>query len=86
MTGSGLRVQGLSTHYGKLGYTMRQQGDSVLVTFEDGLRIGRGGLVIRSPRERPLRTATVDGRFTDASGEWLALPRIPRIFVLRYAR
>ncbi|HSL71054.1 MAG TPA: hypothetical protein VK864_12485, partial [Longimicrobiales bacterium] len=86
VTGSGLRVQGLSTHYGTLGYTMRQQGDSVLVTFEDGLRIGRGGLVIRSPLERPLRGATVDGRLSHASGEWLALPRIPRTVVLRYAQ
>jgi hypothetical protein len=86
VTGRGLRVKGLSTRYGALGYAMRQQGDSVLISFDDGLQIGAGGIIIHSPLERPIHSAAVDGRAIPVRERWLTLPRVPHTVVLRYAR
>jgi hypothetical protein len=58
----GVRVTGLSTHYGRLTYSMRSKGDVVLVRVEQGLRVPPGGIVIRSPLRRPARQASVDGK------------------------
>jgi hypothetical protein len=46
---TGIRITGLSTHYGPLSYTMRATPKGVAVRIESGLRIPKGGLVIQSP-------------------------------------
>jgi hypothetical protein len=58
----GVRVKGLRTYYGLLGYTMRAEGDRVVIELDGGLRTPGGGVVIRSPLERPIRRVIVDGR------------------------
>jgi hypothetical protein len=45
----GVRVSGLSTHYGILGYSMSLEGDAVVMHIDDGLRVPPGGIVIVSP-------------------------------------
>jgi hypothetical protein len=58
----GLRVRGLPTYHGLLDYTMRTgAGGCVLVTFGDGLRWPRGGVVVHSPFEAPLLGVVIDG-------------------------
>jgi hypothetical protein len=46
---SGIRITGLSTHYGPLSYTMRATMRGVKVRIESGLRVPKGGIVIQPP-------------------------------------
>jgi hypothetical protein len=73
----GVVVRGLSTHYGKLDLSVRAQGDVVRIRVAGAEPIPRGGVVIRTPLARRLRSATVDGRpVSVGSGEIIvrALP------------
>jgi hypothetical protein len=82
----GVAVRGLSTHYGPLTFSMRAAGNEVRVRFEPGLRTPPGGIVLRSPLDRRIRSATVDGRTVavSADGAEVRLRALPRRVVLRY--
>lgn len=59
----GIRVAGLSTHYGTLGYSMTEERDGIRVRIGEGLTIPRGGIVIVSPldgRESVVRRLPAD--------------------------
>jgi hypothetical protein len=58
----GVSVKRLSTYFGPLSYSMRGSRDSVLVHVAGGLRIPPGGIVVRSPRSRPIRRAVLNGK------------------------
>jgi hypothetical protein len=64
----GVRVRRLSTYYGPLSYTMRAEGDRVVVRIEAGLRLPQGGIVVRSPRARPVQRAMLDGQTAPVAG------------------
>ena len=57
----GVIVRGVSTHYGTLDLRMRADGAVVLANIAGSLRMPPGGIVIRSPLDRPVVKATVDG-------------------------
>jgi hypothetical protein len=60
--GHELAVEGLSTHYGKLGYTLRQEGPATLRLSGSGdLSLPEGGVVIRPPLPGPLSRVEVNG-------------------------
>ena len=81
----GVSVGGFSTHYGRLGYTVRGEGGSVRVRIEEGLRMPPGGIVVRSPRARPARTATLDGRPVPVGeGREVVVRRLPADVTLSY--
>jgi F5/8 type C domain len=80
----GVSVRGLSTHYGPLSFTMRETGGVVRVRFELGLRTPAGGIVLRSPLDRPIRSVTVDGRRVTTDGAEVRLRTVPRVVELRY--
>jgi hypothetical protein len=80
----GVAVRRLSTHYGPLTFTMRATGDVVRVRFEPGLRAPPGGVILRSPLDRPIRSATVDGRRVVADGAEVRLRTLPGRVELRY--
>ncbi|HET6230290.1 MAG TPA: discoidin domain-containing protein [Longimicrobiaceae bacterium] len=81
----GVSIHGLSTHFGPLGYTMRATGSVVRVRFDAGLRTPPAGIVIRSPLDAPIRSATADGRpVRIADGRELRLPTVPRTVEMRY--
>ncbi|HVG43954.1 MAG TPA: hypothetical protein VM890_04465, partial [Longimicrobium sp.] len=81
----GVSVRGLSTHHGPLTFTMRAAGNAVSVRFEPGLRTPPGGIVLRSPLDRPVRSATVDGRKVEVfDGAEVRLRALPRRVELRY--
>ncbi|HEV7588619.1 MAG TPA: discoidin domain-containing protein [Longimicrobium sp.] len=81
----GVSVRGLSTHYGPLSFTMRASGSVVRVRFAPGLRAPPGGIILRSPLDRPIRTATVDGRRVEVSdGAEVRLRTPPSMVELRY--
>jgi hypothetical protein len=65
----GVAVTGLSTHFGPLSYTMRGRGDSVIVRVAKGLRIPEGGILVRSPRSRPVRRAALNGKVAEVREE-----------------
>jgi hypothetical protein len=83
----GVSVSGLSTYYGPLAYRMRADGpDRVDVTIERGLAVLPGGLVIESPRSRPLVGATVNGRdVQEFDARSATVHEVPAHVVLRYA-
>jgi hypothetical protein len=76
LAGRGLRVRGLVTRYGRLGYTARATATGLDVTLERGLAPPPGGLVLRLPVARE-GTATVDGRAVPYHDGVLRLPRTP---------
>ena len=80
----GVSVRGLSTWWGPLTFSMRAMGDVVRVRFESGLRPPPGGIILRSPLDRPIRSATVDGRAVATSGAEVRLLTLPRVVELRY--
>jgi hypothetical protein len=95
---SGVTVNDLRTHYGALSFRMRARRDSVVMDFPSlvgetraDIKTGRrrltvpaGGLVVRSPTERPLRAAFVDGQPIVVSATEVVLRRVPRQLVLLY--
>ena len=79
----GVRIQSLSTHYGRLSYVMHATGNVVRIHIE-GPRIPPGGFVIRSPLDRPILSATFDGEFIASSGKEVVIRRLPASLVFRY--
>jgi hypothetical protein len=73
--GDGLRVRALPTRFGRIGYHARAVGDTVLMTFDAGLRMPAAGIVVRNPSELPARRIVVDGREAspDANGDLVLL-------------
>ena len=66
----GVRVDGLPTWYGRLGFAMRDAGDAVEMdlALEGNATAPAGGVVVRPPGDAPLRAVVVNGtritRFT----------------------
>jgi hypothetical protein len=58
----GVNVRRLSTYFGPLTYSMRGEGDRVAVRIETGVRVPPGGIVLRSPRVRPVQRAVLNGQ------------------------
>jgi hypothetical protein len=78
---SGVHVRGLSTHYGRLALDVVERGDSIAVSV-GGVRVPRGGVVVRSPLAGRPRAAWVDGRPV-APAESVVLRRVPGTVVFR---
>ena len=57
----GVTVRRLSTHYGPLSFTMRNEGGNIRVSMQAGVRMPPGGIVVRSPFTRPPRDSRVNG-------------------------
>lgn len=79
----GVRIRNLSTHYGRLSYTMRASENSVQLHIE-GVRIPPGGLIIRSPLDKSIKTASVDGRTVPSRSTEVIIRKLPASLVLRY--
>jgi hypothetical protein len=64
---------------------MRATGNVVRVRFAPGLRTPPGGIILRSPLDQPLRSATVDGQRVEVrDGAEVRLRTLPRVVELRY--
>ena len=79
----GVEVRGLSTHYGRLSYTMRATGNVVELHIE-GVRIPPGGLVIRSPLDRRVRAMSLNGRMVGLVGGDIVVRTLPASITLTY--
>jgi hypothetical protein len=81
---AGVSIANFSTHYGPLSYSMHGAGDTVRVRLS-GVRVPPGGIVVRSPRERPVRIATVNGEVVPvADGRQVVIRRVPAELTLSY--
>ena len=58
---AGTGIRGLSTHYGRLSYSMQAAGNEIEVRIEPGTRVPPGGLVVRSPADKAPKAAAVNG-------------------------
>ena len=79
----GVEVRGLSTHYGRLSYTMRATGNTVEIHIE-GVRVPPGGLVIQSPLDRPVRGMSLNGKQLVLIGHRFVIGTLPASVTLRY--
>ena len=81
---NGVKIGGLSTHYGRLSYTMRAVGDALEARIEAGVRVPAGGLVVRSPSDRPLRQAVVNGASVKPGTGEVIVRSLPAVITFRY--
>jgi hypothetical protein len=65
----GVTVRRLSTHYGPLSYTMRNESGNVRVSMQTGMTIPPGGLVVHAPFAHPAREMRVNGAVTPPSAD-----------------
>lgn len=83
-TEPGLAVRGLRTAHGALSYTMRMAGDGVEVRIEKGLRVPRGGVVVRTFLDDAIGEATVNGeRVRPGSRGEIVVREVPATVVVR---
>jgi hypothetical protein len=81
---SGTGIRGLSTHYGRLSYSMRAAGSDIEVRLEPGLRVPRGGLVVRSPADKPPKGASLNGAVVAASDGEVVVRSLPAVVHFSY--
>jgi len=81
-----VKVSNLSTEYGPLNYDMRAIGRVVTVNLRSGVRMPPGGIVIYSPLEQPILSASVDGVFAPVKGQEVRVRKLPAVVTIRYAR
>ena len=60
----GVTVRRLSTHYGLLSYTVRNENGNERIWMQTGLTMPPGGLIVHSPFARPVREVRVNGVLT----------------------
>jgi hypothetical protein len=82
----GVKVSNLSTEYGPLNYDMRAIGKVVTINLRAGIRMPPGGIVIYSPLDQPILSATVDGVAAPVKGAEIRVRKLPSIVTVRYAR
>ncbi|HEX6939119.1 MAG TPA: hypothetical protein VF158_06875, partial [Longimicrobiales bacterium] len=81
----GVRIEGLHTPLGTIGYTMHGTAREVVIRFTGDFRAPPGGLALRSPLDRPIRAVRVDGRaHANHDDAWVRLDRAPREVILSY--
>ena len=79
LDGEGVRVEGLPTWWGPVGYRLSRDGPNALrLDLAPGLSLPPGGIVLRPPLPRPLASVEADGTplasFDAASATLRALP------------
>lgn len=79
LAGRGIAVRGLPTWHGELDLAMKRRADgTVLVELGGGLRLPRGGFIVRPPGDRAISALTINGEvesnFTEREAVVRALP------------
>jgi hypothetical protein len=80
----GVLIYGLMTHYGRLSYTMRSAGPDIEVKIEESLDIPSGGVIVRSPADRPVRRALVNGKQVAATKGEVVVHSLPATITFKY--
>jgi hypothetical protein len=58
----GVEVKRLPTYWGTLNYSMKMEAKNVVVKVTGDLRAPKGGIVLKSPLDEPIRGARVNGK------------------------
>ncbi|HSK19136.1 MAG TPA: discoidin domain-containing protein [Longimicrobiales bacterium] len=83
--GDTVRVRGLRTPHGTVGYTMRSVDAGLEIVLEPGIRVPDAGIVISLLDERPIRRAVADGREVRPTADGaIRLDRWPASFRIEY--
>ena len=61
---NGVGIRNLSTHYGRLSYTMRAVRGGTRVSIESGIRIPQGGIIIKPPVGRETKVTSLPATVT----------------------
>ncbi|MBI2511142.1 MAG: discoidin domain-containing protein [Opitutae bacterium] len=87
---AGIEVISMPTYYGKLSYTVKSlhaadgSVNRVDVTISEGLQLPPGGVIVRSPLSRPIRSVSGDGRpLLHENGE-IRIDRLPAKLSIAY--
>jgi hypothetical protein len=84
-TAPGVRIAGLRTYEGRLDLTMIGTPRQIRVTLGGGMRMPRGGVIVRSPFDAPILRATVNGAPTRINDRReVQVLRLPATVVLTY--
>ncbi len=83
-TSPGVTVRDLPTPHGLLSYSMHASGDSVVVRIGKGVRVPRGGIVVKAPSAKAFRRAVL-GVVTVPVGSQGAVTvrRVPAVLILK---
>jgi hypothetical protein len=83
---TGVGVRALRTPHGSLDIRMRGDGERVTARIAGDLTAPRGGIALRSPYDRRIRSATVNGRAAAISreGSEVVVKTLPATVVLSY--
>ena len=81
----GVRVRGLGTPYGPIDFDVRATGSSLVAHLGGSMKMPPGGIAFRSPVDRSIAIARVDGNVVSpsANGEVL-VRRLPTTITLTY--
>jgi hypothetical protein len=85
LRGNGVALSGLHTHYGRLGYTLRRQGDRVRLHIDAGLRLPPGGIVVSWPGREPPGATRVNGKVAAWHNGELRIRQLPADVVIEPA-
>lgn len=80
---NGIRITDLSTHYGRLTYSMRARGKNLRIDIARGVRIPRGGIVIDPPFKSRPKGVLVNG-VSVPNGDVIRVTRLPATLWVRY--
>jgi len=81
----GVAVQELPTYYGPVSYTMKRQGNTVLVTLDGDVRMPPGKIVLKSPLSKRIRSAKVGKNAAKVSrANEVMVGKLPATIELRY--
>src|SRR3546814_11371409 len=67
--GDGVAIRGLHTPQGELGYSLRRDGDALVLEVAGGIDVPAGGLVLPWPYAGEPGSATIDGNPAQRSEE-----------------
>ena len=80
--GRGVRVRGLRTPYGPLSYSIRKDGETVVLEVAEGLRMPPGGVVFAWPGTQPPRATRLNGNAVHWNGTELRIDAVPAKVVM----
>jgi hypothetical protein len=81
----GIEVMNLPTYYGAISYSMRKAGSSVQLSVGGNVSVPAGGVVVVSPLQKKIKSASVNGTRVKLSpaGE-LTIRKLPASVLIRY--
>lgn len=83
---AGIDVSHMPTYYGPVDYTVRSHDDGreVVVTIGGDLHVPAGGVILKSPRDRPIRAVSGGGGLVRPGGDEIRIDRLPATVSIHY--